>query len=414
MAAPAAAAQADVDANMAPDAPPAPTATQTRPVPQPPAGLNAATTQYIMEMVKYARDQTFDEIMSTIHDEFRPMVQEVTRLSAVPTQSPRSRLKVNPPPSFDGSRDKGEAFTQSVVLYLQLRESDFNSDKDRISWILTFLNEGRASTFRQSAIEYIDRHGSYKWPTLIDFTSEFVREFWPIAAEEEALATLEGRSYYQKASESVDSYVDRFRELVKRAELKDKAPIVIKFRRGLSSSIVSTLADSANPPSATDVEQWISRARLVERSRALQLNIQAAGKPALPPHRPTTQPLFQPQRAFAGIPAFTPRSVSSPAASAPPPFVPRRPPPPPLSKADQMEIDAQRAARHAQITCHRCGEVGHYANNCPTRYDIRFMSPEELEGAHAAALDWRELQEKQQLSEETPDRAQEDFGSPSG
>ena len=48
---------------------------------------------------------------------------------------------------------------------------------------------------------------------------------------------LEGCTYFQKANESADMYIDRFRDLVKKAGLMDITSIIIKFQRGLQDSL---------------------------------------------------------------------------------------------------------------------------------------------------------------------------------
>ncbi len=69
------------------------------------------------------------------------------------------------------------------------------------------------------------------------------------------LVVLEGSSYFQKSGELVDSYVDRFRELSKCAELVDARTLVITLRRGLLPYIAEALTDSSNPPALNDMEQ---------------------------------------------------------------------------------------------------------------------------------------------------------------
>jgi Zinc knuckle len=44
-----------------------------------------------------------------------------------------------------------------------------------------------------------------------------------------------------------------------------------------------------------------------------------------------------------------------------------------------MEVYASRNRGKAPPVCHRCGQPGHFKNQCPMRFDVRFMSTEELE-----------------------------------
>jgi hypothetical protein len=42
-----------------------------------------------------------------------------------------------------------------------------------------------------------------------------------------------------------------------------------------------------------------------------------------------------------------------------------------------MEIDANRNRREVPDICRRCGKPGHWAKDCPRRFDIRFMTVDE-------------------------------------
>ena len=57
--------------------------------------------------------------------------------------------------------------------------------------------------------------------------------------------------------------------------------------------------------------------------------------------------------------------------------------------------------------CHRCKATGHWARDCPHRFDVRFMSFEEVEQAMNAALDTQELQEKAEESQQDFDKTDE-------
>jgi len=46
-----------------------------------------------------------------------------------------------------------------------------------------------------------------------------------------------------------------------------------------------------------------------------------------------------------------------------------------------MEIDATRKAKALRDNCRRCGDTGHWANDCPHRFDVRHMDTDELQTA---------------------------------
>ncbi len=91
-------------------------------------------------------------------------------------------------------------------------------------------------------------HESFPWETMEDFWTIFDTEFTSVAESQEAIVKLEGRSYFQKTSEPVDTYIDGFRQLVKKAQLQDKSSIVLKFRRRLLESLGETLSNCKGNP----------------------------------------------------------------------------------------------------------------------------------------------------------------------
>lgn len=358
-----------------------------------PTEITTEINAYFTALIERAKLKQFDEIMTTVNNLIYPLHQMIDQLSSR-TSGSGSSLKVPLPNTFDGSREKGEAFLQSTIIYAELRPNDFATVANAITWILSFMNEGRALPWRNVAIAEYSSKKAYRWDTLEKFHKDFGLEFYPIGEAEDALATLEGRTYIQKAGKTVDAYVDRFRSLIKKAKLNDQSSVVIKFRCGLHESIVNTLADSPQPPAANNLDEWVTRARNLERSRTLQRNI-LGPRQTLPPARPSLAPPFR------GLgPLFTPRSVSTPA------FAPSGPTP--------MDLEALRRAHEASVTCHRCKEVGHYANKCPRSFDIRFMTMDEIEEHRALAQDMEVLEERARQQEDTSEETRQDFGLTSG
>ena len=54
-------------------------------------------------------------------------------------------LKINPPKPFSGKRDEFDKFLQDVTLYLELNDKFYNSDKKKIAYTLSFMNDGDAA-----------------------------------------------------------------------------------------------------------------------------------------------------------------------------------------------------------------------------------------------------------------------------
>ena len=56
-------------------------------------------------------------------------------------------IKLNPPKSFDGSRDKFGKFLQDAELYLLINDNVYAQDREKIGFVLSFMNEGQAGAW---------------------------------------------------------------------------------------------------------------------------------------------------------------------------------------------------------------------------------------------------------------------------
>ena len=92
------------------------------------------------------------------------------------------------------------------------------------------MTAGWAQVWRDAAIDHYTNHQKYPWADMKAFVAAFNTEFLPVAEAEEAMVKLEGHTYFQKANKSADTYIDGFRDLIKKAGLTDVTSIVIKFQ----------------------------------------------------------------------------------------------------------------------------------------------------------------------------------------
>jgi hypothetical protein len=66
-----------------------------------------------------------------------------------------------------------------------------------------------------------------------------------------------------------------------------------------------------------------------------------------------------------------------------------------------MDIDTARKGKTPADACRRCGNTGHWAKDCHLRFDVRFMSTDELETAVENYLASKDVAPAEQLEEET-------------
>jgi hypothetical protein len=284
-------------------------------------------------------------------------------------------VKAAPPSDYDGARKNGQTFLNSCQLYIELSTGMFPNDQQKIHWALTFCKTGRAARFADRILRS-ERSGTPKYRTWKEFTEDFTLKFCESHEQVRALTKLEGDSWYQRAM-TVDDYVDTFEDLVERAGLTPDPGLVMKFRRGLAKDIQDKVAEMPNPPELDDLEGWKQAARRFyqnqEANKAFSKNVRSTpnttlSRSVLPIQTTST---LRPFPRFP-VPRFpVPNLVPNFGTKTEAPAKPKAEEPIP------MDVDASKHRNSTPSVCFRCHQPGHYAKECPHRYDVRAMTSEE-------------------------------------
>jgi hypothetical protein len=242
---------------------------------------------------------------------------------------------------------------------------------------LTFFKSGPAASFADLVLRQERRTHRPYFANWAAFEKEFAERYLPRNRKKVATLQLEGVSWHQ-GSDSVDTYIDRFQELIDYAEVVVDGTTVAKFRRGLNKSIRSQIATSDNPPTFEDLKGWMTAARAIaenrEESRTFEENVRAVER--LPP-APRTFPAAP--KAVITAPTFPMRTFSRPA-----PPIPHKPATPvapgptmapakPTEGPTPMEVDRAHSFDMSTIICRRCGQPGHFARSCTRPLDVRAL-----------------------------------------
>jgi hypothetical protein len=301
----------------------------------------------------------------------------------------RSGPKPATPSDFDGDRTKGRAFLNSVKWYLRSRGHEFRDTDHMISWTLSFMKEGRALTFAHQVTRQTDRTGFIPYKSWEEFWKELEHRFLPVDEAEDAINILETDRYFQ-GKQTVDDYCDKFQDLIDHAGYGDGRQVVMKFRKGLDTEVADRVAMlQEKRPKDEDIAGWITMAKEVARQhirneafnqaiRKDKADKTAAKTSTVVPPKGTPFFRLNPQTPKPILPFSFNRPNLAPLKATPAAPIP--PPPKPISTGPiPMEVDASYNRGRVPIVCHRCGQPGHYKNQCPRRFDVRFMSTDEIE-----------------------------------
>ena len=87
-----------------------------------------------------------------------------------------AELKLNQPKPFTGKRNEIEDFIQDVALYLEINDEIYNTDKKKIGYTLTFMNEGDAKSWKAQYIRNAGVVASATSPVSHDLSRDLLRD----------------------------------------------------------------------------------------------------------------------------------------------------------------------------------------------------------------------------------------------
>jgi Retrotransposon gag protein len=230
------------------------------------------------------------------------------------------------------------------------------------------MKSGRAAIFATRAFIHEAKNGVPLYPSWEDFSEAFRQQFFPLHEATDAMNQLESRQYHQ-GKRSIDEYINGFEELAEKAEYTDGRTIVMKFCQGLNPSIQSHITLMLDRrPKDDHPPAWYTAARTVVLPRAANEAFQGPRVVNNTSSLSTgLRKVGEPQARFAST---TPTR---------PAFVPAAPAPVTSSGAAPMEVDLAKRQFAQPLTCRRCCEVGHFAQECPQAYDVCYMTSDEQE-----------------------------------
>ena len=127
--------------------------------------LNKRAKQIIKAIIKTKQTtETKNELAST-----EQMIMD--------SEKKPSELKLNQPKPFTGKQTEFDGFLQDVELYLDINEDIYNTDKEKIGYALSFMNEDDVKSWKGQFIRNAQGSTGLDLRTWTQFVKELTNAF---------------------------------------------------------------------------------------------------------------------------------------------------------------------------------------------------------------------------------------------
>jgi hypothetical protein len=125
-----------------------------------------------------------------------------------------------------------------------------------IHWALSYFKGRHVVSFAECILQQELRSGKMCFASWSNFMEEFMLMFCSENEGTTVLMKLESNCYY-RGKWNVETYINKFKDLIDLSSYTDPIMIVLKFHRGLNSTTQDRIAESGmNRPSYMDFK-WL-------------------------------------------------------------------------------------------------------------------------------------------------------------
>ena len=181
------------------------------------------------------------------------------------TGSSPKELSLNKPDGFTGEHEKFTAWLLSVRTYLMMNAHIYNTDEKQIGFVLSYMTGGSALAFKENYIKGCISDGLSFY--IAESFAEFVQKLKNVyEVGDIKVINMLHLANIQQGTRPLAEYVSQFLMLMKRAGIKDSAPMGTFFGKGLSTFLSDRILSLGVTPNS--VQDWIKAATAINAAEA--------------------------------------------------------------------------------------------------------------------------------------------------
>jgi hypothetical protein len=189
----------------------------------------------------------------------------MTSIPMAQTQVVANKAKeygMNKPTPFTGDQTKIRWFLQDCLGYLDMNQDIYNTDRLKIGFILSYMNDGEAANWKEYYLDTLEdlNTGMPNFPTLVTFLADIQKAFQAADWVWDAVNRLETLRQGKKTVEELNT---EFLQIVRQAGMDRKTPsdhlhLIGYYRKTLEPRLSRRILFSDNIPKTID--GWIEKA----------------------------------------------------------------------------------------------------------------------------------------------------------
>jgi Zinc knuckle len=194
-----------------------------------------------------------------------PVGPIITSIPMAQTQVVADKAKeygMNKPTPFTGDRTKIRRFLQDCLGYLDMNQAIYNSDRLKIGFILSYMNDGEAANWKEYYLDTLEdpNTGMPNFPTLLTFLADVRKAFRAADRVRDAVNRLETLRQGKKTAEELNT---EFLQIVGQAGMDRKTPsdhlhLIGYYRKTLEPRLSRRILFSDDVPKTID--GWMEKA----------------------------------------------------------------------------------------------------------------------------------------------------------